>query len=44
MVARSSSSLMPSGPPPTLSITGEFASAPNRSGRMRHFGTSMTPF
>ena len=37
-------SLMPSGPPPTLSITGELASAPNLSGRMRHFGASMTPF
>ena len=35
---------MPSGPPPMLSITGELASAPNRSGRMRHLGGSMTPF
>ena len=25
-------------------MTGELASAPNRSGRMRHFGTSVTPF
>ena len=41
MVARSSSSVMPSGPPPTLSITGELASAPNRSGRIRHLGTSI---
>ena len=39
-----SSSVMPSGPPPMLSITGELASAPNRSGSIRHFGTSTTPF
>ena len=42
--ARNSSSVMPSGPPPRLSITGELASAPKRSGRMRHLGTSVTPF
>ncbi|VAZ86885.1 hypothetical protein LAUMK35_00002 [Mycobacterium pseudokansasii] len=35
---------MPSGPPPFSSITGELASAPNRSGRIRHFGVSITPF
>ena len=44
VVAFTNSSVTPSGPPPLLSITGELASAPKRSGRMRHFGVSSTPF